>query len=181
MRASDSTESEALRAKAASLVREINSPSATFPTSTCGSVMGDTLSVNCSHSERKVTHRIILTFNHSGPTLTVNGALGQHWSKTSPIIRQWREDFGWLGKTTKKKITDRVGVEVRVTSRLGGGIGDSAAHMICAKAALDGLVDAGVLRDDNRAYVAWQRFHAPRIDAQIPKGLIRLTLELVEP
>jgi hypothetical protein len=123
--------------------------------------------------------RILLTFNHSGPTLTLNGAKRMHWSESSPIIAQWREDFGWLGKTTRKVITDRVGIEVRITSRLGGGIGDAAAHALCAKGAIDGLVDAGVLRGDNRAYVAWQRFHAPRIDAQIPKGLIRLTLELV--
>lgn len=123
--------------------------------------------------------QILLTFNHCGPTLTLNGARATHWSVSQKIIRQWREDFGWLGKTTRKVISERVGIEVRPTNRLGGGIGDAAAHALCAKAAVDGLVDAGVLRDDNRAYVAWVRFHAPRIDAQIPKGLIRLTLELV--
>lgn len=125
------------------------------------------------------TARILLTFNHCGPTLTLNGARGMHWSKTAPIIAQWRGDFGWLGKTTRKKIREEVGIEVRPTSRNSGGIGDAAAHALCAKGAIDGLVDAGVLGGDSRAFVKYERFWAPRFDSQIPAGMIRLTLELV--
>ena len=122
-----------------------------------------------------------LSITHSGPTLTLNKAKGAHWSKTSPIIDQWKADFAILGKMKRLRMHTPVGIEVYVTSRDVGGVGDAAAHAYCAKGAIDGLVVAGVLIDDDGERVAWQRFHAPRRELHVPAGLIRLTLELVSP
>jgi len=125
--------------------------------------------------------RTHLSLIHSGPTLTLNKALGQHWSKTAPIIAQWREDFGWLGKTTRVKIGFLIGVEVRVWQRQKGALADAAGHYLLAKAAVDGLVDAGVLREDDGAHVAWTRCHAPTVDLKVPVGLVRIEVALVDP
>lgn len=120
-----------------------------------------------------------LTFTHVGPTLTLNKAKGLHWSKISPVIAQWKEDFGWLGKTTRVQVDEVVGIEIYVTSRETGGIGDACAHAYLAKAAIDGLVVARVLREDSGAHVAWQRHHAPQRSQLVPAGCVSLTLELV--
>jgi len=125
--------------------------------------------------------RTHLCLTHSGPTLTLNKALGQHWSKTSPIIAQWLEDFIWLGKTTRMRIDFRVAVEVHVTQRQKGSLADAAGHYLLAKAAVDGLVKAKVLQEDDGTRVAWVRCHAPTVDPRVPVGMVRLTIELVDP
>lgn len=120
------------------------------------------------------------SFSHTGRTLTMNSVASQHWSKTSGVVKEWREAFGWQGAQSRIKIRNtRVGIEVTVRSRHVGRAGDAAAHAYLAKGALDGLVDARVLVDDDRSSVAWLRFHAPSSTKGIPAGCVNLTLELV--
>lgn len=97
-------------------------------------------------------------------------------------MKQWREDFFWLGKTVRY-ITDRVGIEAyfeRCSGTKRQHLGDPMAHALLTKAAIDGLVDAKALRDDDGRYVAWVRCHAPTIGGDVPKGLIRMRLEIIE-
>lgn len=121
----------------------------------------------------------LLTLEHVGPTMTVNGSHSMHWSERSKIVRQWREDFGWLGLTSRVRIDQAVGIEINVVQRPSGGIADQAGHALLAKAAIDGLVDGKVLRADDGAHVAWSRFWAPTRDTHIPKGSVKLIVTLV--
>jgi hypothetical protein len=54
-----------------------------------------------------------------------------------------------------------VGIEVGVTTGRRGPLADAGAYVGVAKAAIDGLVDAGMLPDDGPRYVQWVRLWAP--------------------
>jgi len=121
----------------------------------------------------------LLTLEHVGPTMTVNGSHTMHWSARAQIIKTWREDFGWLGLSSRIRVAETVGIEINVVQRSSGGLADQAGHALLAKAAIDGLVDGKVLRADDGAHVAWSRFWAPSRDTHIPKGRVKLILTLV--
>jgi len=59
-----------------------------------------------------------------------------------------------------------VGIEVGVTAGRRGPLADAGAYVGVAKAAIDGLVDAGMLPDDGPRYVRWVRLWAPARGAQ---------------
>lgn len=121
----------------------------------------------------------LLTLEHIGPTMTVNGSHSMHWSARAQIVKTWREDFGWLALSSRVRVDAPVGIEINVIQRPAGGIADQAGHALLAKAAIDGLVDGKVLRADNGACVLWSRFWAPSRDLHIPKGKVKLILTLV--
>ena len=121
----------------------------------------------------------LLTLEHVGPTMTVNGSHTMHWSERAKIVKQWRGDFGWLGLSSKVRVTEPVGIEIYVVQRHSGGLADQAGHALLAKAAIDGLVDGKVLRADDGAHVSWSRFWAPTRDDHIPKGTVKLIVTLV--
>ena len=123
-----------------------------------------------------------LSLTHAGPTLTVNKAMAGHWSQRAPVIKQWREDFAWLGLASKVRMEHAVGVEIQVFHRRETRVvGDAAGHALLAKAAIDGLVDAKVLPKDDGRWVAWIRFYAPLKDDGVPQGMVRLQVTLVDP
>lgn len=124
-----------------------------------------------------------MRLTHSGAPLTVNTAISSHWTKREPIVKQWREDFFWLGKTIATRVNPPFGFEVyfdRCKGTKRQSLGDPVAHALLAKAAIDGLVDARVMPDDDGRYVRWVRFHAPVVHEDVAPGLIRLVLDVIE-
>jgi len=64
-------------------------------------------------------------------------------------------------RTRVGAIKPPVGIEVGVTAGRRGPLADAGAYVGVAKAAIDGLVDAGMLPDDGPRYVQWVRLWAP--------------------
>ena len=79
------------------------------------------------------------------------------------MVRQWREAFLVLAKQQRIPRLDRV--TIAVTPHLGNrrGLQDVAGCHPAAKAAIDGLVDAGVLSGDGPDVVTQLCFAAPVI------------------
>jgi hypothetical protein len=121
----------------------------------------------------------LLSLEFAGPTLTVNKANTMHWSQRQPIIKAWRENWGWLGLATRVQIAQPVGIEVRVFGPSRGGRADAAGHVLLAKAAIDGLVDGKVIQGDDGEHVLWSRYWAPFRDPDVPRGMVRLAIDLV--
>jgi len=64
-------------------------------------------------------------------------------------------------RTRVGEIKPPVGIEVGVIAARRGPLADAGAYVGVAKAAIDGLVDAGMLPDDGPRYVQWVRLWAP--------------------
>jgi crossover junction endodeoxyribonuclease RusA len=92
----------------------------------------------------------------------------------APLVREWRQAFRILAFQAKIPPLDKVAVTVRLRLRAHGRPQDAGACFPAAKAAIDGLVDAGVLPEDNGRHVVSLLFPAPEIGAEIDE----LTLEL---
>lgn len=82
-----------------------------------------------------------------------------HWSKTRAMTAEWREWFWVIGLQSKVKM-QTAHLEVEVVMR--HPVADTGNCYPSFKAALDGLVDAGVLPDDTPAHVLSLKFYAPR-------------------
>lgn len=81
-----------------------------------------------------------------------------HWQRATDT-KQWRESVAWYARAACAPLmTDaRVGVHVYLKGRLQ----DTAACLPAAKAAIDGLVDAGMFVDDTGDHIHAITFHAP--------------------
>lgn len=76
------------------------------------------------------------------------------------VVKQWRTDFCLLAKY--EKIPRLTSAKIRVTPyQKRGKLQDVAACAPAAKAAIDGLVDAGVLPDDSSKFVTSIEFASP--------------------
>jgi hypothetical protein len=87
----------------------------------------------------------------------------RHWSERSQATQEWRHAFKMLAKEARVPAMERVRIEVH---HLHKPIGkrpwpDPVACAGAAKAAIDGVVDAGVLPDDNGKYLQSVEFFAP--------------------
>lgn len=88
------------------------------------------------------------------------------------ITKQWRTDFCLLAKYTK--IPRLVWARIVVTPHQARGkLQDVAACAPAAKAAIDGIVDAGVLPDDSSRYVTSIEFRTPE------RGSDKLVIEII--
>ena len=105
-----------------------------------------------------VGRRWVLT--HFDEVLTVNKERTVHWTKRSAVVKQWREAFGWLalahGLPTNGSV--RAAHIEAVPLIKGAARQDVAACLPVVKAAIDGLVDAGVWRDDSPQFIKSVRF-----------------------
>jgi hypothetical protein len=88
------------------------------------------------------------------------------------LTKQWRTDFCLLAKY--EKIPRLVWAKIIVTPyQSRGKLQDVAACAPAAKAAIDGIVDAGVLPDDSSRYVTSIEFRVPE------RGTDKLILEII--
>ena len=95
------------------------------------------------------------------PLLTTNRERSGHWHTRADVVRQTRESAHWLAKAASLPKVDKVRVEF-FPYQAKGRLADAGAHLPTAKAVLDGIVDAGVLPDDNPKHVLSLVMHAPQ-------------------
>lgn len=97
-------------------------------------------------------------------TLNAERRGSTHWSATRAMTAEWRQWFWVLGVQSKARMhSAHVEIEVAMKAPLQ----DTGNCYGSVKAALDGLVDAGVLPDDTPAHILSLKFYAPR---KVQKG-----------
>lgn len=96
---------------------------------------------------------------------TTNAERRMHHMERAGLVREWRETFGWLARMERlKPITQAI---IVVQPHLKGKRSmDCDACMPAAKAAIDGLVDAGVLISDAPPNVVEIRYMAPILESK---------------
>ena len=100
---------------------------------------------------------------------TTNKERTEHHMTRAKRVKEWREAFAWLARA--QRIPPLVSARIAAKPwQKGGVLQDVAACNPAVKAAIDGLVDAGVLPDDSPAYLTSVEFFAPE------KGRDALTL-----
>lgn len=82
----------------------------------------------------------------------------EHWTATRARTAEWRRAFWALGRQQRRRF-DRAKITVEVMMR--HPVADTGACYPAVKAAIDGLVDAGVLPGDTGAHVPSITFLAP--------------------
>lgn len=107
----------------------------------------------------------------------MNAERSGHWRTRSRSTEEWRSTFGWLAREQRVPhleacsivVEHLVGTRRRV---------DPVACFPAAKAAIDGLVDVGVLDDDCGPYVRSVMFCAPEYVRGV--DAVRLIVTAVE-
>ncbi|NCV84637.1 MAG: hypothetical protein EBW14_01855, partial [Oxalobacteraceae bacterium] len=85
---------------------------------------------------------------------------GNRWERAS-LTKEWREAFAWLAKSEQLPAMRWISVTVQPYQQ-GGRLQDVGACNPAVKAAIDGLVDAGVLPDDSSEFVRSLIFLPPQ-------------------
>ena len=94
---------------------------------------------------------------------TTNGErAGNRWQRAE-LVKTWRSAFHILAKSEQMPEMEWISVTVEPHQK-GGRLQDVGACNPAVKAAIDGIVDAGVLPDDSSQYVKSLIFLPPRND-----------------
>lgn len=109
-------------------------------------------------TNRRVATASVITV--PGRLWTANALRRSHWTTRRRIVEQWRHDTAATARAQRVRTYARAVIEVR-PQQARGRLADPGAHEPAAKAAIDGLVDAGVLPDDTGEHVVEVRYHAP--------------------
>lgn len=97
------------------------------------------------------------------PAWTLNAERSWHWSKRASRTKSTREKFYWLAKIEQVPKLNYVSIDIIPLVKSGAGtIADPGSHFPSAKAAIDGIVDAGVIPDDNGKYIQKISFWSPQ-------------------
>ena len=112
-------------------------------------------------------------YTYEAKALSINQWRGLHWTKCAKIRKEWREAFYYMFLQNPHKFTSGK-VDVVVHHEIKRNWQDPAACIECFKAGLDGLVDGGMIPDDNPHYVNSVKFMSP-----IKTGRDALTIEIV--
>ncbi len=83
-----------------------------------------------------------------------------HYHAKARLVKEWRDAFALLARAAKVPHLDRVAVTVEVHLK-GKRSQDVGGCYPAAKAGIDGLVDAGVLDDDDPEHLVSLTFLAP--------------------
>lgn len=137
-------------------------------------VVGDLLQARTEASvEIDGPRRFRLTREGERPW-TLNGE--RKWSPRdrAAAVRQWRSDFAWLAKAEHLPRLERIAVTATPLLKTNAGQ-DVGGCFPAAKAAIDGLKDAGVIEDDGPTVVRSLAFNAPVLAA--PVDGLRLDIE----
>lgn len=113
------------------------------------------------------------SYTYEAKAVLLNSWRRLHHFRAAEIRKEWRTAFYWLAKESPSKFVGPV--EITVIHETKGRLCDVGAPMECVKAAIDGLVDAGVIADDSSHYL-----HALTFIAPTKTGRDAITL-LVEP
>ena len=99
----------------------------------------------------------------------------QHWSQTRLRTAEWRKAFWALGVQQRRRF-NRVRITVEVFMR--APVADTGACYPAVKAAIDGLVDAGVIPNDTGQHLISITFLAP---IRVAKDQVESLTLVVEP
>lgn len=103
-----------------------------------------------------------LTYHARPMSLNVERA-GNRFQR-APLVKEWRDAYRLLALESKIPPLEWIHVEARPQYRTARSLPDTAACVGSVKAAIDGLVDAGVLPDDGPELVRRVTFEAPVVD-----------------
>ena len=100
------------------------------------------------------------TYTFAGRPWTLNAERrgSTHWSATRARTAEWRQAFWALGVQNRHRFGP---VDITVHIRQRSPLADTGNAYGAVKAAIDGLVDAGVLTGDTPDIVRSITFHAP--------------------
>lgn len=112
-----------------------------------------------------------------GRPLTTNRERNLHHHQRAAIVRPAREAWALAAKDAKLPQLDKVRITACPWLR-GKRSQDVGACLPSVKAAIDGLVDAGVLADDTPTHVLSLSFLPPALQAETDE--LVLTIEVVE-
>lgn len=104
---------------------------------------------------------IALEYPHR-PWTTNSERSGHRWDRIKST-REWRQAFAALALEAQAPALEWCDIEVELWHRNRSGVQDTGACHPAVKAAVDGIVDAGVLLDDTPDIVRSIKFHAPKI------------------
>jgi len=94
---------------------------------------------------------------------TANAERTWHFQKRARVVREWRERFAWLARGDRIPPLQRISVAAVPLVMNRRSLPDVGACFPAVKAAVDGLVDAGVIPDDSPQYVHSICFYAPLV------------------
>jgi hypothetical protein len=97
-------------------------------------------------------------FEHHERPWTTNAERSMHRMKRAALVKEWRTAFYWLGTQSKAKRLNPCHIEAFPVQPDRRWMADVGACLPAVKAAVDGLVDAGVLDDDTPEHVLSIRF-----------------------
>ncbi len=109
---------------------------------------------------------------------TVNAARNWHFHKLAKNVKYWRDSFCKLSNEENIPPLNAVCIEV-IPIVKDKRLQDTAACALAAKAAIDGLVDSGIIPDDRREYLKWIKFY-PCVNQTGVNAMIIRILEVSE-
>lgn len=107
---------------------------------------------------------------------SLNDERAGHWSARADRTKRWRHAFAILARAEGRDVELEVPVVIEATPL--GVRGDAGNHLPAVKAAVDGLIDAGLLDDDSPHYVVALVLRAP--EPATPPGL-RIAVRTAHP
>ncbi len=120
------------------------------------------------------------TVTVQGPPRLLTSNLRLHWATRALLTRQWREAAHWAAKAAKlPKGLERVHIVATVHPGKGGRLRDAHNVYPTGKAAVDGLVDYGLLADDDDAHLIGPDLRrGPNL--LVPAPSLRLCIETLD-
>ena len=94
---------------------------------------------------------------------TANAERTWHFQKRARVVREARERFAWLARGERIPPLQRISVAAVPLVMNRRSLPDVGACFPAVKAAVDGLVDAGIIPDDSPQYVHSISFYAPLV------------------
>ena len=101
--------------------------------------------------------------DHGARPMTVNRVASLHRQAWAAHTRATRERWFWIAQAANIPGLEVIGVEVTPLHSTARSPQDAGACAPEAKAALDALVDAGIILDDSGDHVPWVMFNRPEI------------------
>lgn len=125
-----------------------------------------------------ITEARTFAVSHLARPFTVNDALRMHRQQCARLTAEWRRAFWALTLEARVPKLDRVAITVE-THLKGQRRQDPAACCIAVKAAIDGIVDAGVLVDDDGEHLVSLTFLPPIFGTAVDELTLVVT-EVIE-
>lgn len=98
---------------------------------------------------------------HYAQPWSVNDQVRWHWATRHAHVKAWRQVFRLLARQHRLPRLQRAHLAVSVVVGGSDRLPDAGNCFYAAKAAVDGLVDAGVLPGDSPRFMKSITFHAP--------------------